>query len=53
MPKVANPDTKYSSVTVQFPPEQRNKLVQIARNEDRGLSNLVRLIVTDYLEKVV
>ena len=51
MPKIAQPDTKYSSVTVPFPRDQRDRLVALAKREQRGVSNLIRLIVTDYLEK--
>jgi|LakMenE27Jul10ns_1017307.scaffolds.fasta_scaffold16684_1 hypothetical protein len=51
MPKIAHPNTKYSSVTVPFPREQRDRLVALANREQRGVSNLIRLIVTDYLEK--
>jgi len=51
MPKTASPDTKYSAVTVPFPRDQRDRLVSLAAKEQRGVSNLIRLIVTDYLEK--
>ncbi len=38
-------------VSVPFPRDQRDRLVALAKREQRGVSNLIRLIVTDYLEK--
>ncbi len=42
---------KYTVVTVPFPPDQKAQLVSRAQKEQRGVSNLIRLIVADYLEK--
>jgi hypothetical protein len=37
--------------TVPFPRKLGDRLVALANREQRGVSNLIRLIVTDYLEK--
>jgi hypothetical protein len=38
-------------VTVPLTRETRDRLSEQAKREQRGVSNLIRLIVTDYLEK--
>ena len=43
--------TDRAIVSVPFPRDQRDRLVALAKREQRGVSNLIRLIVTDYLEK--
>jgi hypothetical protein len=38
-------------VTVPLTQDARDRLSEQARKEGRGVSNLIRLILTDYLEK--
>ena len=38
-------------VTVPFPRQMGDRLSEQAAKEQRGVSNLIRCIVTDYLEK--
>jgi CopG-like RHH_1 or ribbon-helix-helix domain, RHH_5 len=50
MPKTLLPELT-TRVTVPLTSETRDRLSEQARKEGRGVSNLIRLILTDYLEK--
>ena len=50
MPKPALVEDKIR-VTVPLPRQIGDRLTEQAKREQRGVSNLIRLIVTDYLEK--
>ncbi|MFM7382356.1 MAG: ribbon-helix-helix domain-containing protein [Microcystaceae cyanobacterium] len=50
MPKPALIEDKIR-YTVPFPRKLGERLTEQAKREQRGVSNLIRLIVTDYLEK--
>ena len=40
-----------AQITVRIPDEDRNKLEQIAKEEDRKISYIVRKAIREYLDK--